>query len=74
MLVERSEAALGIVYSTDAKVSNKVKIVGVFPAETFTSIEYPVTLLKPEAKDFYQYLKSPQAKTIFEKYGFVTKW
>ena len=73
MLVERSEAALGIVYSTDAKVSNKVKIVGVFPAETFTSIEYPVTLLKPEAKDFYQYLKSPQAKTIFEKYGFVTK-
>ena len=74
MLVERSEAALGIVYSTDAKVSNKVKIVGVFPAETFTSIEYPVTLLKPEAKDFYQYLKSLQAKTIFEKYGFVTKW
>lgn len=74
MLVERSEAALAIVYNTDAKVSNKVKIVGVFPAETFTSIEYPVTLLKPEAKDFYQYLKSLQAKTIFEKYGFVTKW
>ena len=73
MLVERNEAALGIVYSTDAKVSDKVKIVGIFPAETFTSIEYPITLLKPEANDFYQYLKSPQAKMIFEKYGFVTK-
>ncbi|MCX8649113.1 molybdate ABC transporter substrate-binding protein [Gilliamella sp. B2776] len=73
MLVERNEAALGIVYATDAKVSNKVKIVGVFPAETFASIEYPITLLKPEANDFYQYLKSPYAKMIYEKYGFVTK-
>lgn len=73
MLVERNEAALGIVYRTDAKVSNKVKIVGIFPADTFTSIEYPIALLKPEAKDFYQYLKTPQAKIIFEKYGFVTK-
>lgn len=73
MLVERNEAVLGIVYSTDAKVSDKVKIIGTFPADTFKPIEYPITLLKPEAKDFYQYLKSPQAKTIFEKYGFVTK-
>ncbi|OCG03204.1 molybdate ABC transporter substrate-binding protein [Gilliamella sp. wkB112] len=73
MLVERNEAILGIVYSTDAKVSDKVKIIGTFPADTFKPIEYPITLLKPEAKNFYQYLKTPQAKTIFEKYGFVTK-
>lgn len=73
MLVERNEAVLGIVYSTDAKISDKVKIVGTFPSDTFKSIEYPITLLKPEAKDFYQYLKSAQAKAIFEKYGFVTK-
>ncbi|WP_294833521.1 molybdate ABC transporter substrate-binding protein [uncultured Gilliamella sp.] len=73
MLVERNEAALGIVYSTDAKVSDKVKIVGTFPADTFESIEYPITMLKSEANDFYQYLKSPQAKAIFEKYGFITK-
>lgn len=73
MLVERNEATLGIVYSTDAKVSDKVKIVGTFPANTFKSIEYPITLLKPEANNFYQYLKSPQAKAIFEKYGFLIK-
>ncbi|WP_416379560.1 MULTISPECIES: molybdate ABC transporter substrate-binding protein [unclassified Gilliamella] len=73
MLVERNEAALGIVYSTDAKVSDKVKIIGVFPANSFDPIEYPIALLKPEAKEFYQYLKSPEAKRIFEKYGFVTK-
>ncbi|NUF48571.1 molybdate ABC transporter substrate-binding protein [Gilliamella sp. ESL0250] len=73
MLVERNEAALGIVYSTDAKVSDKVKIVGTFPANTFKSIEYPITLLNLKANDFYQYLNSPHAKVIFEKYGFITK-
>lgn len=73
MLVERNEAALGIVYSTDAKVSDKVKIIGSFPAETFTPIEYPITLLKPEAKEFYQYLRSETAKKIFQKYGFITE-
>lgn len=73
MLVERNEAALGIVYSTDAKVSDKVKIIGSFPAETFTPIEYPITLLKPEAKEFYQYLSSETAKMIFQKYGFITE-
>ena len=32
-LVSRNEAALGIVYETDAKVDPGVKIVGHFPAE-----------------------------------------
>ncbi|OCG46969.1 molybdate ABC transporter substrate-binding protein, partial [Gilliamella sp. Bim3-2] len=73
VLVERNEATLGIVYSTDAKISNKVKIIGSFPEDTFKSIEYPITLLNPKATDFYQYLNSPQAKVIFEKYGFITK-
>lgn len=72
MLVERNEAALGIVYSTEAKVSDKVKIIGSFPADTFKSIEYPITLLKADAKEFYQYLNSEKAKAIFQKYGFIT--
>ena len=72
MLVERNEAALGIVYSTDAKVSDKVKIIGSFPADTFKSIEYPITLLKAAATEFYQYLNSEKAKAIFQKYGFIT--
>lgn len=72
MLVERNEAALGIVYSTDAKVSDKVKIIGSFPADTFKSIEYPITLLKADATEFYQYLNSEKAKAIFQKYGFIT--
>lgn len=75
MLVERGEAVLGIVYSTDAKVSQNVKIIADFPADSFKPIEYPVTLLthSNSAKTFYDFLKSSQAKVIFEKYGFVTQ-
>lgn len=76
MLVERGEAVLGAVYSTDAKISKNVKIIGEFPAETFAAIEYPITLIttnNPSAQKFYDYLKSAEAKAIFEQYGFVTQ-
>lgn len=73
MLVERGEAALGVVYSTDAKVSKNVKIIATFPADTFAPIEYPISLLNDSAKDFYNFLSTEQAKTIFQQYGFVTQ-
>lgn len=75
MFVERGETVLGIVYSTDAKVSQKVKIVGEFPADSFEAIEYPVSLLTDSAaaKDFYQFLTTPEAKTIFAQYGFINQ-
>jgi hypothetical protein len=41
-LVARGEAALGIVYSTDAKVEPGVKVVGTFPADSHPAIIYPV--------------------------------
>ncbi len=73
-LVARSEAVLGIVYSTDAKVEPGVKIVGTFPADTHPPIIYPVAAAataKPEAKEYLEYLHSSTAKTVLEKYGFV---
>ncbi|WP_392562882.1 molybdate ABC transporter substrate-binding protein [Orbus sturtevantii] len=75
MLVERGEAALGIVYSTDAKISDQVKIIGEFPADSFQAIEYPMTLLTNNvaANDFYQFLTTAAALAIFEKYGFVAQ-
>ncbi|OCK58144.1 molybdate ABC transporter substrate-binding protein [Bradyrhizobium sp. LMTR 3] len=72
-LVARGEAALGIVYSTDAKVEPGVKIVGTFPADSHPAIIYPVaatTTAKPEASNYLAFLRSTAAKTIFEKYGF----
>jgi molybdate transport system substrate-binding protein len=73
-LVARGEAALGIVYATDAGVEPGVKIVGTFPADTHPPIIYPVAATvtaKPEAKDYLDYLHSSSAKAVLEKYGFV---
>jgi molybdate transport system substrate-binding protein len=72
-LVARNEAALGIVYSTDAKVEPGVKIIGTFPAGSHPAIIYPVaatTTAKPETSDYLAFLRSSVAKTILEKYGF----
>jgi len=72
-LVARGEAALGIVYSTDAKVEPEVKIVGTFPADSHPPIVYPVAATataKAEAADYLAFLRTTAAKTIFEKYGF----
>src|SRR5215472_10150066 len=72
-LVARGEAALGVVYATDAKVEPGVKIVGTFPADSHPAIIYPVaatSTAKPEAKAYLDYLRSSAAKAVLEKYGF----
>jgi molybdate transport system substrate-binding protein len=72
-LVARGEAALGIVYSTDAKIEPGVKVVGTFPADSHPAIIYPVAATataKPETTDYLSFLRSTAAKTILEKYGF----
>lgn len=73
-LVSRGEAALGIVYETDAKVDSGVKIVGAFPADSHPAIIYPVaatTNAKAGASGYLAFLRSGAAKAIFEKYGFT---
>jgi len=73
-LVARGEAVLGIVYATDAKVEPGVKVVGVFPADSHPAIVYPVAATfsaKPAAAAYLAYLRSSQAKAIFERYGFT---
>ena len=73
-LVARGEAALGIVYETDAKVEPGVKIVGAFPADSHPPIIYPVAATvtaKPDAEGYLAFLRSSAAKAIFEKYGFT---
>jgi len=74
-LVERGEVSLGLVYATDAAITNKVRVVGIFPEDSHPPIVYPVALVKgngtPAAKRFMEYLKSGTARAIFEKYGFI---
>ncbi|TDB49057.1 molybdate ABC transporter substrate-binding protein [Photorhabdus khanii] len=73
-LVERAEAPLGIVYASDAVASDKVNVVGIFPAESHKPVEYPIAIIKdhnnPAVLSFYDYLKTPEAAAIFKRYGF----
>jgi molybdate transport system substrate-binding protein len=74
VLVERAEAPLGLVYATDAAISKKVRVVGTFPVESHPPIVYPVAVVASgktgAAAAFMEFLKSPEARTVFEKYGF----
>jgi molybdate transport system substrate-binding protein len=71
--VAKGEAALGIVYGTDAKSEPAVHAVGVFPEESHPKILYPVALIasaKPEARKFLEFLLSSEAAPAFEAQGF----
>ena len=72
-----AECPLGIVYATDAAASPKVKVVGVFPADSYPPVVYPAALVKgketPAARRLLEFLKIPEAKSIFEKHGFTVK-
>jgi molybdate transport system substrate-binding protein len=72
-LVARGEAALGIVYETDAKVEPGVKIVAHFPADSHPEIVYPVAATvkaNAGAPRYIDFLQSGTSKGVFEKYGF----
>ena len=74
--VARGEAALGIVYKTDALIERKVRIVDTFPENSHPPIVYPIALTKtatPAAKDYIAFLSGNDAAEIFKKYGFTTQ-
>lgn len=70
--VERGECSAGIVYKTDALVSQKVQLVAQFPDNSHTAIVYPIALVSQSepAKAFLSYLTQPEAGKIFTQYGF----
>ncbi len=74
VFVAREEAPLGIVYETDARSEPKVRIVATFGEGLHPPVIYPAALTK-EAKapatDYLKFLSTPQAKAIFQKYGFT---
>lgn len=72
--VALGEVPLGIVYATDARVDSKVRIVDMFPESTHPPITCPGAAIKGtrgEAKQFLEFLASPQARDIWVKYGFL---
>lgn len=75
--VESGNADAGVVYTTDAKTSNKVKVVATAAENLHSKIVYPVAVLKNSknasiARNYVKFLSNNQAKSVFEKYGFGT--
>jgi molybdate transport system substrate-binding protein len=72
--VARGETPIGIVYETDAKIEPKVKIIGVFPNESYPPVTYPVaataTSKNAQVTSYLNFLRSGAAKAIFERYSF----
>jgi molybdate transport system substrate-binding protein len=74
--VETGNADAGLVYATDARISGKVRVVATAPEATHDPIVYPVAVIagrpgEEAARRFAQYLGTPAAQAIFQKYGFT---
>jgi molybdate transport system substrate-binding protein len=74
--VETGNADAGMVYQTDAKTSQKVRVVATAPPDSHDPILYPAAVLrdsknKEEARAFLEFLQGPDARAVFEKYGFL---
>lgn len=76
-LVERGEAPLGIVYTTDAAISAKVRVVDVFPEESHGPILYPLAILAgaglEPVRAWVDFLRSPEAGQVFQRHGFTLR-
>lgn len=73
--VESGNADVGVVYATDAKISDKVRQVATAPSNLHSAIVYPMAVIaasrkQQAARTYAQFLTTQQAQNIFKKYGF----
>jgi molybdate transport system substrate-binding protein len=71
--VALGEAPLGIVYATDVRGNDRVRVVDTFPAMTHEPITYPAALTTrgdANAAAFARFLLSQEAREIFRRHGF----
>ncbi len=73
--VESGNVDAGIVYATDAKVSDKVTVRLTAEQNLHSPIVYPLAVIKNSrnpavAKMFVEFLAGDRAKIVFQKYGF----
>lgn len=74
--VENGEVDCGVVYATDAAISDAVDVAAIAPSDSHQSVIYPIAMIKdsknPEtARAFIDYCFSAEAAAVFEKYGFT---
>lgn len=71
--VERGECDAGIVYKTDALISENVAIAYTWPSLPGHAIHYPLMLLNSEhenARRAFAFFQGPEARAVFERFGF----
>lgn len=66
----------GIIYASDAYNNTQVKVIAEIDPSLHESITYQAAVVAGEymeqAREFVEYLKSPEAQKVFESYGFIT--
>lgn len=73
--VESGNADVAIVYSTDARISKRVRVLEEIP---WPAISYPAAVLsqsgqKAVASRFLEHLRSAEARAVFERHGFIVR-
>ncbi|MCU0526272.1 MAG: molybdate ABC transporter substrate-binding protein [Elainella sp. Prado103] len=73
--VESGNADAGVVYTTDARISDQVTQVATAPSHLHSPIVYPMALISASrnqaaARTYAEFLSSRSAQAIFQKYGF----
>ena len=74
-LVARGECAAGIVYATDATITDGVAVIATLPDSLLSSpIVYPIAIVKgqhtPTVKAAMHFFQSDTAAEVFQQYGF----
>lgn len=74
--VDRGEAEAGVVYASDALAATGVETACEFDPALHDRIVYVLVLLKhenesPNAREFYEFMQTPDAQQVFSKLGFV---
>ncbi|MGD1856914.1 MAG: molybdate ABC transporter substrate-binding protein [Leptolyngbyaceae cyanobacterium] len=73
--VESGNVDLGIVYATDAALSERVKVLTTVPADVHQPIVYPAAVIQGSAygeaaQTFIDFLITEPAQTVFAEFGF----
>jgi molybdate transport system substrate-binding protein len=74
--VATGNAEAGMVYRTDAQVTDRIKVVATAPESSHSPIVYPAAVLKAsrhagQAKQLVEFLAGPEAQAALARHGFV---
>jgi molybdate transport system substrate-binding protein len=74
LLVQRGEAAAGIVYASDALGDERLQVAATFPGDSHDPILYSAAILKNGNRDaahrILEFLRGPAGSEVFRRHGF----